>query len=351
MQAVAQIEKAKVRLGISYIRAVQLAGLTYSSFMRWKRRIAAGDPPLRTPGPKKVEPLDLAELTGKIEKLAHGRKRSRDTSCLHESYKDVISRRELNAMIISVRRDHNRNLAATLSRVIWRRPDVCWALDGTEYNAGFAPDNQHVQTLQDLCSRYKFPAMASGQMPCGEEVAGHLDRHFSNFGPPLFLKRDNAGNLNHPTVNQVLEEAMVIPINSPVYTAAYNGSVEHAQGEVKIYLGRWDFKATSAGEFALLTETACHDLNHHPRRCMDDRNSCQVYFGKKRIRYSKRRRRAVYDWIRDLAIDISQRAGLNEISLLAWRVAAKKWLEKNKLITILKPGKVLPIFPSDFCHN
>jgi hypothetical protein len=351
MQAVAQIEKAKAQYAIPYIRMVRPAGLKYASFMRWKRRIAAGDPPLQTPGPKKIEPLDLADLTGKIEKLSHGRKRTRDTGRLHESYKDVISRRELNAMIISVRRDHNRNRAAAMNRVIWHRPDVGWALDGTVYKAGFAADNQHVQTLQDLCSCYKFPALTSGQVPCGEEIAGHLDRHFGRFGPPLFLKRDNAGNLNHPTVNQVLEEAMVIPINSPVYKAAYNGAVEHAQGEVKAYLRIWDFKATSAGEFALLTEAACHDLNHHPRRCMGNRSSCRVYFGKRRVRYSRRQRRAVYDWIRDLAVDISQRAGLNEISLLAWRVAAKIWLEKNRLITILKPGKVLPNSSLNFCHN
>ena len=61
---------------------------------------------------------------------------------------------------------------------------------------------------------------------------------FHRFGPPLFLKRDNGGNLNHLTVNQVLEEAMVIPINSPVITAPYNGAVEHAQGEVKTYLAQ-----------------------------------------------------------------------------------------------------------------
>ena len=70
-----------------------------------------------------------------------------------------------------------------------------------------------------------------------------------------------------------------------------------------------------------------------------------------RVRYSKRQRRAIYEWIKDLAVDISQRAGLNEISLLAWRVAAKKWLEKNRLITILKPGKVLPYLSPNLCHN
>jgi hypothetical protein len=50
----------------------------------------------------------------------------------------------------------------------------------------------------------------------GEEVAGHLDCLFGRFGPPLFCKRDNGGNVNHAAVDDVLGDAMVIPINSPV---------------------------------------------------------------------------------------------------------------------------------------
>jgi hypothetical protein len=59
---------------------------------------------------------------------------------------------------------------------------------------------------------------------------------FERFGPPLFIKRDNAGNLNHTSVNEVLEEHMVIPINSPYYTPSYNGAIEHCQGEFKTWL-------------------------------------------------------------------------------------------------------------------
>jgi hypothetical protein len=65
-------------------------------------------------------------------------------------------------------------------------------------------------------------------MPCGEQIASHLDRHLSRFGPPLFLKRDNGGNLNHLAVNTLLEERIIIPINSSCYRASYNGSIEHS---------------------------------------------------------------------------------------------------------------------------
>ena len=110
---------------------------------------------------------------------------------------------------------------------IRRRPDVVWALDGTEHKAEFTDEKLHVQNLQDLCSIYKFTPLATGHMPCGEEIAGHLDYQFSHYDPPLFKKRNNGGNLNHAVVNDLLEELMVIPINSPVKTAPYKGVVEN----------------------------------------------------------------------------------------------------------------------------
>lgn len=344
MQAVARIEKLKSRFDVPYTRILREVGLRYASFMRWKRRIAAGEPPVKSPGPKKIEPLDLDELKQKIESLPHGKKRSGNTGRLYESYKSVISRRELNAMIIEVRRGVERDRVAGLNQVIWHRPDVAWAFDGTECMVPFSDDKMYVQNLQDLCSRYKFAPMATEHVPCGEEVAGHLDLHFTRHGPPLFCKRDNGGNMNHTAVNQVLEDAMVIPINSPVYTAPYNGAVEHAQGEVKHFLRTRDGKAKSAEQFALLAETAAHDLNHQSRRSLDGKTACRTYFDGNRIRYTKRKRRGVFEWIRNLAADISHRAGLPVISRLAWRVAAKKWLEKNGLVTILKPKNVSPYF-------
>jgi hypothetical protein len=351
MIAVAAIEQIKARTGIAYSQLLRQAGIGYGQFMRWKRRIAAGQQPLRSPGPKKIAPFDFDELAGKIGRLRHGTKRTCGTGELYASYKSAVSRREFNEMVIAVRRDYQQARQATLNRVVWHRPDVVWAIDGTEYRAEFAEEKLHIQNLQDLCSLYKFTPLTTGYMPCGEEVAGHLDYQFARYGPPLFIKRDNGGNLNHVAVNEVLEETMVIPINSPVNTAPYNGAVEHAQGEVKRHLRTWRHKAKTTGEFALLTETAAHDLNHKPRRSLDGKTACRVYFGGNRIRYGKKKRRSVYDWIKRLAIDISQRAGHDEITRLAWRVAAIAWLEKNDLITILKPGEVLPNFSLNLCHE
>jgi transposase InsO family protein len=341
----------KTKFALPYRALVKEADFSYASFMRWKQRIAEGKPPVGSPGPKKVTPFDLKDLTRKVKSLHHGRKRSRCTSVLHASYKNTISRRELNKMIAEVRRDRNRQCKAAKSRLIWHRPNLVWALDGFEYAVGFTGGKMHVQNLQDLCSRYKLPPLATRYLPCGEEVTGHLDRHFTRFGPPLFIKRDNGGNLNHLGINQLLEEAMVIPINSPVETASYNGAIEHSQGEIKGYLNTWGDKAGSNGEFCLLIEIAAHDLNHKSRRSLGGRTACNRYFGENRIRYSKRERKAAYGWIQSLAIDLSTAAGKDSIDPTAWRIAAKRWLVENELLTILEPGKVLPNFPSVLSHN
>ena len=92
----------------------------------------------------------------------------------------------------------------------------------------------YLHNLSDLCSRYKFHPLASAALPGGEEVTGHLSHLFSKFGAPLFCKRDNGGNLNHLSVNEVLAQAYVIPINSPPCTAPYNGAIEHTQVSSKI---------------------------------------------------------------------------------------------------------------------
>jgi len=50
-------------------------------------------------------------------------------------------------------------------------------------------------------------------------------------------------------------------------------------------------------------------------------------------------------------MDLSEAAGKDTITPLAWRLAAKKWLVENKMITIVKAGKVLPYCSSNLCHN
>jgi hypothetical protein len=144
---------------------------------------------------------------------------------------------------------------------------------------------------------------------------------------------------------------MVIPINIPVKATPCNGAFEHAQGEIKQYLRTWQHTVKTKREFVLFTDTAAHDLNHKPRRKLGGQTAYRVYFGNERIRVNKRKRKSIYEWIKNLAVDILEKSGHDSISCLAWLIAAKKWLEKNDLIKTLKPGSVLPHLSSNLWHK
>ena len=93
---------------------------------------------------------------------------------------------------------------------------------------------------------------------------------------------------------------------------------------------------------ALLVENTAHALDHKARRSLFYKNACRVYFGSSRLRFNKRKRKEAYDQISDLAVDLSACSGKNKIDPAAWRIAARKWMEKHRLIIILKPVNVLP---------
>jgi hypothetical protein len=345
------IEEAKTRFSLPYASLVNQVGLPYRPLMRWKKRLANGQAAVGKRGPKKVLPLNLSELKDTIRQLDHGAKRSRGTGSVHGAYAGCIPRREINELFRQARSEANGRRQAEACRVSWLCPNLAWAVDDCRKNETALEGTLHLNNLTDLSSRYKLPPIASEQFPCGEDVAGHLAYLFDRFGPPLFCKRDNGGNLNHTAVDQVQEDAWVIPLNSPPYTASYNGAIEGTQREFKEYLKRWQWKANTMEALFLLAETAAHELNHKPRRCLNNHTACGVYFGANCIGYSKRKRKSVYRWIRDLATEISIQAGKSKITNVEWRISAKQWLLKNGLIKIVKAGKVSPHFPSELCHN
>lgn len=342
------IETIRTKFSLTYAGVSEQTGLSYRTLMRWKSRVADGRVGVEKRGPKKVQPLNLDELNEKIQRLDHGRKRSRGAGRLHREYTGAISRRELSEMVCQVRSETKRKRTVETCHVSWLRPNLAWAFDDCRKNKTVGENTLHLHNLTDLCSRYKLPPLTSGYLPCGEEVAGHLEHLFDRFGPPLFCKRDNGGNLNHTAVNEVLEESLVIPINNPPCTPEYNGAVEHAQGEFKCYLDLWKGKAETLNEFSLLAETAAHELNHKPRRCLDGKTACAEYFNDRQLRYPRRKRKSIYDWIRDLAFEISMLAGKSTITPVAWRVAARQWMVKNDLIKIEKAGKSVTPFSSHF---
>ena len=93
---------------------------------------------------------------------------------------------------------------------------------------------------------------------------GPLDELFTQFGPPLVLKRDNGSNLNSAAVNAVLSRWLVIPLNSPPHYPPYNGGIERSQRELKDTLRPCLLASREAASRPSQVALAVHELNHRP---------------------------------------------------------------------------------------
>jgi hypothetical protein len=346
------IEEIKGKTGMPYGMICRAMRIPLATLGRWRRRRKENRPLLNRPGPKKVEPFDPSTLEAEIRFLDHGTKRSEGVTKLYGRYQGSLSRRELSRMVGQVRQEVTADHRKNLRRIEWLVPGVVWVTDVTEYDLGMA-GKIHLQNTQDLGSRYKFPPL-SGECPVGEEIAGYLSERFCRFGPPLFLKRDNGGNLNHGAVNGVLAEFFVLPLNSPVYYAPYNGAIEESQRELKACLREKlipDPPGSENHSMVVYAEVAAHDLNHRLRPCLNGKTSCQVFFslGQRPV-FSKLERREIYDIV--LARVERILASINQFGKsareAAWRIAVEFWLQSRGFIKVHIPQKVLPNFTPIF---
>jgi transposase-like protein len=338
--------------GISLRRLCPAVGVSRSNVIRWRRQAGRGGgaPVLQHPGPRKMEVADIAAATRDIRMLGHGLHRSRGSAALYAKYAGSLSRRELDGMIEAARKDTNREQHDHMRRVTWNASGVAWSMDDTEYgkvdSCARKPVIHHVE---DLGSKYTLPPFC-GTLPVGEEVAGNLLHQFNLHGAPLFVKRDNAGNLNHSAVEEVLAEYVVLPLNSPVCYPPYNGAVEEAQGELKREL--WNQTAgvrwQDAAALDPYARAAAQELNHRPKPCLGEKTPCQVFFNN-RVTFSKTERKAIYGWITERRNDIIN--GEDAVSReTAWRIAAEQWLVKHGFITRSINKQVLPNFQTKWFH-
>ena len=187
----------------------------------------------------------------------------------------------------------------------------------------------------------------AGGYPVGEEIARYLSDKFFRFGPPLLLKRDNGGNMNHLAVNEVLSEFFILPLNSPAYYAPYNGAIEESQGELKRCLQDKLGRALSCSREQIepYAEAAVHDLNHRLRGCLSGRNSCQVFFHSgTRPTFTKRERRDIYDGLMERVERIL--TSMNQFGQAAkesaWRITVEFWLQSKGNIKVHINQKVSP---------
>jgi len=340
----AVIDQIREKTDMPYRAICSAVRLPYPSFIRWRMRREQDTPLVRQPGPPKVKPPDFERLGQDIAELSHGQTRTQGTGALYGRYASCVSRRELQRMVEAARHDQNVLHRQNLRRISWNVPNVAWSMDPCEYGErDEAGVKVYLNQMQDLASRYKFSPM-TGDIPCGEEISGYLAATFNRFGPPLFLKRDNGGNLNHAAVNAVLADYFVLPVNSPVHYPPYNGAIEEAQTELKNGLAaKLKHQHCCPREhLEAYASTVEHDLNHQPRPCLHGNNACQVYFTGKRS-FTKWERRDAYAWMTNLQGDILCSDGGVQPQA-AWRIAVEAWLRMKGFITVSINGKVLPYF-------
>jgi len=302
-----------------------------------------------------VAPLKLEELRVDLCHLQHGRQRSRGVGRLYRQYQDQISRRDLQALTDTVRRELAHQHQAELCHITWQVPGLVWSLDDAEL-VRLADHKLYLHQVQDLASRYKFTPWV-GERVLGETVAVHLEQLFLRHGPPLVLKRDNGSNLNQQAVDEVLTRYLVIPLNSPPHYPPYNGGMECAVRELKTPLVEKILAGgpTTESQVQAWAEVLAHELNHRSRNCLHGHVACRVFQDAKPAlkAYTLRKRREIFDWINELTKALFQVSAVHTQPQVetARRRAVETWLQTNGVITITRNKKVLPTFPEKTAHN
>jgi len=312
--------------------------------MRWLNRQRAGQQLWNKPGPKKSVPADWAALLQDLQRLNPGRARTRGTGLLYCRYARWLSRREL-AHLVEVRR---RNQLDSMKHIHWLKTGLAWSIDATEYG----PDGTLIVPVQELASRYRLPAIAARRLN-GSAVAAHLERLFLQFGPPLFLKRDNGSPFNHHLVDDLLARHCVLPLNNPPNFPRYNGAMERGISELKRCLNqRWS--DCRLDELAPVLENAVHQLNHKSRRSLSGQTACAWFHDPgRRLSLTKRERKKIFRllcqrfWQR-----VKTMTGRNHHAYATqWRRTVETWLRCQGLISIRINKKVSTILPNFLSHN
>lgn len=333
------------------IKARQLGlrlGVPRSSLHRWRTRVRREEVIIQKPGPKKLGPLNLAEVAVEIAALRHGIRRSRGTTVLYERHKEGLSRRELAAQVQAQRTKERQEKRAGYRRMEWKQPNLAWAIDATEYEADKEGHKLWVHPVKDLASRHQFEPLTALESR-GSGVAAHLEKLFRKEGAPLFLKRDNGSAFNNQEVDDVLARWGVIPLNSPAYYPRYNGAIEKGIRELKTRLAgmlnvpeRWDLAQVGA-----FVSVAAEQENYKPRRCLGGLSAKEVYRKKKENgRWSQRQRHEVLAWTKARAKVIMQEKMKSDrrSADAAWRLAVEAWLGDQALIVVhQKTGECYPI--------
>ena len=341
-----QLEQARERCQLSWRHLC--VDVAYSTLMRWRKRNAAGEQLLQTRGPKKTTPMEIEQLYGLIASLPHGLRRTRGTEALCCVLKDQASRRLIRQIAKQIRREHMNSLC----RIQWLLTGAAWTIDGTQYAKGCT-----IVPVQDLASKYRLPPLLS-RCEDSDQIASHLDELFTEYGPPLFLKRDNGSPFNADAVDAVLRRHVVIPLNNPPYYPRYNGSMERNIRELKTALRKREHDPKLSAGLKASLEAAIHALNHKPTRTLLGQTPCRRFHDPGRALKLTRRQRAqiLRLLLRNYRTKLDKMSNPTQRQCAAlWRGAVESWLRCQGLIKVGPNPKQKPNVstnsPENWSHN
>jgi len=307
--------------------------LACATVMRWRARAQAGVPLLEKAGPKKRQPLELGTVQERIQRLAHGPRRTAGTTALYAELSGSISRRRFQELVAEER----QNRLDSMKRIQWLVPGTAWSLDTTDYG----PEKLKITPLRDLAAKYQLPTPLVEPREEGEKIAIYLDLMFKKEGAPMFLKMDLGSPLNCQAVNQVLERHWVLPLNSPARYPQYNGSIERNMRDFKTALDERRLQALQV-PMSVEVELATHHLNHRRLRSLGGRTPCQVYHDPaRRLRLHGASRQRIFRevseqfWYYVQCMPVRNPHAFNA----AWRLVVETWLRRQGWISVTAKSK------------
>ena len=338
-----QLEQARENSHLSWRHLC--VDVPYSTIMRWRKRNAAGTQLLQSRGPKKSTPMEIEQLYLLIASLPHGLRRTQGTEALRRALKDQASRRLIRRIATHIRREHMKSLC----RIQWLLNGAAWTIDGTQYAKGCT-----IVPVQDLASKYRLPPLLSRRED-SDQIAAHLDELFTEYGPPLFLKRDNGGPFNAEAVDAVLRRHVVIPLNNPPYYPRYNGSMERNIRELKRALHQ---RCGSGRDLNPILhadlEAAIHGLNHKATRTLNGETPCGRFHDPRRsIKVTRRQREQILRLLlKNYRNKLAKMSNPTQSRCDAlWRRVVESWLRCQGLIKVGLNSNVSTNSPENWSHN
>lgn len=145
----------------------------------------------------------------------------------------AVARRAAAALLLDYRREHVAGREVEVVELDWREVGTVWAMDYATPPAKIDGCYPAFLAVRDLASRLALIALPVLE-PTAESTARALRMLFAEHGAPLVLKSDNGGHFTAPAVAELLAEAGVAHLRSPVRRPSYNGSIEAGIGAIKV---------------------------------------------------------------------------------------------------------------------